>query len=198
MATQKGLFPPAVVTLCLLAPAVAAAQSDTGATRIGGLISTSSAGGSAPTFGISASYRFVPRLSAEADLSYFSDLTLAETPGVAAGAPVSIHAGTLVATFNGVFDVPTGGVRWLRPYVAAGAGVARVRRELQGLSGCRCEPRNDTRPVFSAGGGVDFPVGRGMALGLDFRYQRVNEDEQLFRPNLRNLKRIGSTFSYRL
>ena len=100
----------------LIIPAVAAGQTGTGPVRIGGLISGSTgAGDAALTLGASASYRLVSRLSVEGDVSHFSDLTLAEFPGVAPNSLVSFHARTTAATVNAVFDLPAG-VRWLRPY----------------------------------------------------------------------------------
>jgi hypothetical protein len=53
------------------------------------------------------------------------------------------------------------------------------------------------KPVLSAGGGVDVPVWRALAIGLDVRYQRVSEDPALYRPNLRNLTRVGTFVGYR-
>ena len=198
MITSRRSFPIAVLaSAILIIPAVAAGQMGTGPLRVGGLISGSAgAGNSALTLGASASYRLMPRLSVEGDVSHFSDLTLAEFPGPAPTQRISFHARTTAATVNAVFDLP-GGVRWLRPYIAGGGGAALVRRDARGLSGVRPEPRNDTRPLLSAGGGVDVLLGRGVAVGLDFRYQRIYEDQASFQPNLRNLKRLGSFVSVR-
>ena len=176
----------------LIIPAVAAGQTGTGPVRIGGLISGSTgAGDAALTLGASASYRLMSTLSVEGDVSHFSDLTLAEFEGLAPNSLASFHARATAVTINAVFDLPAG-VRRLRPYVAAGGGAAFVRRDVRGLSGVSPEPQHRTRPMLSAGGGVDFLLGRGVAVGVDVRYQRVYEDERTFRPNLRNLIRVGS------
>lgn len=62
--TQHLVCATAIMGASLIAPAVAAGQSATGATRLGGLVSGSiGAGNSAITVGMSASYRFAPRLA---------------------------------------------------------------------------------------------------------------------------------------
>lgn len=206
---------PTRLSLCLIAVTItvlslaspAAGQSSLGSTRIAGLVSGSIGNGrSAATIGVSASYRFAPRLAVEGDFSYFSDLTLVEfsNPCPTAGACIqstqSWHARVASGTVNVVTELPSG-VSWLRPYIAAGGGAARVRRDVRGAISCQIcgprQPRYDTRPVLSLGGGVDFPMGHGLALGFDVRYQRVYEDATLFRPNLRDLTRVGSLVSYR-
>ena len=62
-----------------------------------------------------------------------------------------------------------------------------------------CESSSRTETVLSAGGGFDFLVWRGLGVGLDVRYQRVFEDEPVFRaePVIKHLTRIGSVVSYR-
>ena len=140
---RRSFHTAALASAILIIPAVAAGQTGTGPVRIGGLISGSAgAGNSALTLGASASFRLTSKLSVEGDLSHFSDLTLAEFPGVAPNSRASFHARATAATVNAVFDLPAG-VRWLRPYVAAGGGAAFVRRETQGLSGAatRATPR---------------------------------------------------------
>jgi opacity protein-like surface antigen len=189
----------AVALAGLTGPSQASAQDEGGPVRVAGLVSGSlGAGHSAPTVGLSGRYQLRPRLSVEGDLSHFSGLTLFVFgfPREDAG-QISVRAQATSATANLVFELP-GGVRWLRPYVAAGGGGARVRRELRGGDACpACRPTAYTKPVVSLGGGVDFLVWHQLAVGMDVRYQRVFEDERIYRPNLRNLKRIGSLVSYR-
>ena len=179
----------------LISPSLAAGQ-DSGLLRVAGLISGSvGAGHSATTIGLSGRYEVLPRLSMEGDLSHFSNLTLFGFPtdtGI-----VSVRARVTTATANLVFELPSG-VRWLRPYASAGGGAARVRRAAYDLEFCgACAPTTSTKPVVSLGGGMDVLVWRQRAVGMDVRYQRVFEDERLYRPNLRNLTRVGSFVSYR-
>jgi Outer membrane protein beta-barrel domain len=204
MSARVQLFGVAAIALAsLIAPAELAGQSDPGAIQVRGLISGSlAAGHAAPTVGVSGSYRLAPRLAVEGDVSHFSDLTLAEFMGAPSSALTSFHARLTSAMANAVIGLPDP-VRWLRPYLSAGGGVARIRREVRGadvavgLAPRLVEPKVDIEPVVSVGGGVDFLLSRKVAVGIDLRYQRVFEDERLFRPNLRNLKRIGSSVSYR-
>jgi opacity protein-like surface antigen len=186
----------AIAVAGFVAPSPAAAQSDPGATRVTARVSgTVGAGHAAPTVGAAVSYRFAPRLAVEGDLAYFPDLTLTEFSEGAG--TTSWHARATSITANVTLEVPSP-LGWLQPYLSAGGGAARVRRDTRGLSFCDpCEPRIYMKPVVSIGGGVDLLVRRGVAVGVDVRYQRVFEDERLFRPNLRNLKRIGSFVSYR-
>ncbi len=191
------------VAVGLLQALPAAAQTTNGATRIGGFVSGAvGSGHSTSTVGLSGMYKFTPRFGVEGDLTHLADLTVAEvaTCGLnnANCGIASFHARVSSFTANFVADVPIGSRR-LRPYVAVGAGAATIRREARSFPGCSepCVSQSQTRPVVSAGGGVDFLVWRGLGLGLDVRYQRVYEDERIYRPAVKHLTRIGSLVSYR-
>ena len=190
----------AAIVLTTIIPSVATGQPAAGAIRIGGLVSGSiGAGTSTPTVGVSVSYRFTRFFGVEGDLTRLSDVTLFDCVTTGSCHPdafTSAHARAAVATVNFVAELPTG-VSWLHPYVAAGGGAARVRREIVGGFRGGSVATTRTEPVFNVGGGVDFLVWRGLALGLDARYQRVYEDQRIYRPNLRNLTRVGSVVSYR-
>lgn len=202
--SQGGHFFCALVVagLLLLHTSLAAAQSAGGPTRIGGFVSGAvGSGHSTSTVGLSGMYKFTPRFGVEGDLTHLSDLTVVEFTSCRPGevcAPASFHARISSVTANFVAEVPIG-VRRLRPYVAAGAGAARIRRDARSFPDCSepCVRQSETRPVISAGGGVDFLVWRGLGLGLDLRYQRVYEDERLYKPAVKHLTRIGSFVSYR-
>ena len=193
------------ITIALLSPALpASAQTTGGATRIGGFVSGAvGSGQSTAAVGLSGSYKFTPRFGVEGDVTHLSNLTVVDFAEVCTSSDFvcfdSFHARVTSATVNFVADVPTG-LRWLRPYVAAGSGAARIRRNVVGVvKGSTLDhdyaPTN--RPVISAGGGVDFLVWRGLALGLDLRYQRLYEDERIYKPAIKHLTRIGSLVSYR-
>ncbi|HYN06309.1 MAG TPA: outer membrane beta-barrel protein [Vicinamibacterales bacterium] len=196
-------FVSAAIALALLSYALpATAQTPNGATRIGGFVSGAvGSGQSTATVGLSASYRFTPRFGVEGDLTHLSDLTIAEfvptcLTGTVCG-PGSFHARVSSVTANFVAELPSGMER-VRPYVAAGGGAARIRRDARGIGNCNpCERQADMRPVISAGGGVDVLVWRGLGFGLDVRYQRVYEDERIYRPTIKHLTRVGSLVSYR-
>jgi opacity protein-like surface antigen len=181
-----------VVSLCV--PAVAAAQAEAGSTRVGGLVGGwLTADHAASTVGFSVSRRLSRGLALEGDLSYFSDLTLFEyTHNASLG---SWHARTTSATANLTYTLPGG--RRLRPYVLAGGGAARVGREVHDPQLCPCSSTHYVKPVVAAGGGIDVLVWRDMAVGLDARYQRVFEDQGIYRPNLRDVKRVATSISYR-
>jgi outer membrane protein with beta-barrel domain len=192
----------AIATALLIPALPASAQTTGGATRIGGFVSGAVGSGQSTTaVGLSGSYKFTPRFGVEGDLTHLSDLTVVEfVPTCLTGAvcgPGSFHARVSSVTANLVANVPIG-VPGVRAYVAAGGGMAHIRRDVRGLGSCNpCERPGENTPIISAGGGVDFLVWRGLGLGLDVRYQRVYEDESNFRPAIKHLTRIGSLVSYR-
>ena len=93
--------------------------------------------------------------------------------------------------------------RRIRPYVVGGAGLAHVRRERRERwydGRTFFSTLSSTGPLITAGGGVEFLLGRRVALAADARYQRMYEKDQFHRvdipPNL-DLVRIGSSLGYR-
>jgi hypothetical protein len=50
--------------------------------------------------------------------------------------------------------------------------------------------------MLSLGGGVELLVSPHFAIGVDARFQRIFEGP-VFRPNLANLTRIGTSVGYR-
>ena len=109
-----------------------------------------------------------------------------------------------------VAEFPTG-VRWLRPYVSGGGGAGQVVRRVDGFFGRAGrvpgeilnfpvresfssfrERRSETDLVLTTGGGVDFEIWRGLAIGADVRYLRLlGEEEDL------DLAQVGTRISYR-
>ena len=154
----------AAIVLTTIIPSVATGQPAAGAIRIGGLVSGSIGTGTAtPTVGVSASYRATRFFAVEGDLTRLSDVTLFDCVTTRTCGPdafTSAHARAAVATVNVVAELPTG-VSWLHPYLAAGGGAARVRREILGGFRGGSMATSRTEPVFNVGGGVDFVVWRG-------------------------------------
>jgi len=204
----------AVLLGCLIVPSLAAAQPFERGPRVGGVVSGSFGdGGPAPTVGISAGYRFTPRLGLEVDASYMPGLDFGDIPAcppggvcVAGGPLVQVIGGTFslrgrAASFsaNVVSELPLR-TRRIRPYVVGGAGVAQVRRELQhNFLPLRSMTRS-TGPMVTMGGGVDFLVWRAVAVGVALRYQHVFEEDRFGRADIdRNMTRtrLGSSLSYR-
>jgi opacity protein-like surface antigen len=203
-----------ILMSCLIVPSLAAGQPAEHGPRLGGVVSGSFGdGGPAPTVGISAGYRFTPRLALEVDTSYMPGLDFGDFPacppgGVcAAGAPlVQIIGGTFslrgraaALSVNVVSELPLR-TRRIRPYAVGGAGVAQVRREQQHNFLALRSTTTSTGPMVTMGGGVDFLVWRGIAIGVDLRYQHVFEEDRFGRADIeRNLSltRVGSSVSYR-
>jgi opacity protein-like surface antigen len=185
------------VAILTLAAAGAAPAQTPGHTRVSGLVSGSLSGGNAaPTVGLAASYQFSRWLGAEGDFSHFADLTLVESLcGPSDQCNSSLHARASTVTGNAIVRLPG----WAKtiPYLAAGGGVAFVRRNVEGRPDFPPFVRHDKRPVVSVGGGLEFLVTPRVGVGLDLRFQRIIEDPRLFRPNLRNTTRVGTTIGYR-
>jgi len=214
-AARLALCLSAVLAGCLIVPPLAAGQPPERGPRVGGVVSGSFGdGGPAPTVGISAGYRFTPRLGVEVDASYMPGLDFGEfdicPPGVfcalpvTAGLPVvggtqSLHGRAALVSVNGVSEIPVR-AHWLRPYVVGGVGVAEVRREQRYDSYPIRFTRTSVGPLLTAGGGVDFLVWRNVGIGVDLRYQHVFEKDQFGRSDMdHNLTatRFGSSVSYR-
>jgi opacity protein-like surface antigen len=166
--------------------------------------------------GVSAGYRFSPRMTAEIDASYVPRLELGEIPvcpiemlcalASTATGPGLFRAGSYVLTGRAksvslvlVSQLPIR-LGAMRPYVAGGGGFANVRRELRDSVVPFSLRRSSTDPMVTLGGGVDVPVGHKLIVGVDVRYERIFADQQFFRPDIDhdlNLTRVGSSIRYR-
>jgi len=195
-----------IVAIGLVFATAAEAQPSRTGFRLGGGVSATTGEGSvAPAVGLAASYRFGPRFGLELDASYLPKIDLGEFPNCPPplvcilGGNYSLDARAVSLTGNVVAALPSG-VSWMQPYVVAGIGVAHVRRQHQDVFfAARRWQITTTKPTVTFGGGVEFPAGRRLGLGLDIRYQPIFEDRPalpVVEPTL-NLTRIGATLSYR-
>ncbi len=188
-------------------------------TQVSGLISgLIGDGGPRPMFGLSAGYRLTRYAGFEFDASYAGRLSLGEVtrnliippggslrPGdtlVCAnpdGCPIiqrwHDRGNLFVVTTNAVVNL-TDKVPRLRPYLVAGAGAGNLSRDIDYISPAdqsSTTARNtDTRPVFDAGGGLEFQRSGGLGIGIDARYfQFFGSDSDL------RFVRLGARLSYR-
>jgi len=207
-AVQLSLPALAVLVNCLCGPSVAAGQTSDRGPRVGALLSGSFGnGGTAPAAGVSAGYRFTSALGLELEGLYQTKLDFGDFPNcpadavcaAALGGTFSLHGRVASFAGNVIAAVPVH-ASWVRPYVVAGGGVARVTRETRESVRTFRFTRSSTDPLITVGGGLDFPVGTRVALGIDLRYQRIFAerffDRSDMRPNL-NLTRLGGSLSYR-
>lgn len=148
-------------------------------------------------------YRFTPRIGFDFEVLTLPDLNFEDTDS-------SGRAVTFLSKL--VTELPTPG-RWLVPYIEGGGGVANlsqstsvpsgllprssdVRRREAALSRAGVERirarRSDTALALTVGGGVDFQLWRGFAIGPTLSYRRLfgNLEDQDF-------TRIGARASYR-
>jgi opacity protein-like surface antigen len=198
----------AALVICVLVPVVSAGQSFDRGPRLGGIVSGSFGdGGPSPSIAISGGYRFNSRLGLEADISYSPKLDFGELPAcpperfcvAIIGGTVSLRGEAVSLAANLVSELPVG-ARWIRPYVVGGAGVAHVRREMRHTFYLTGSTVTATSPLLTAGGGVEFLLGRRLGVGVDLRYQRIFGEDQFGRPDIDhnlNLTRLGSSVSYR-
>ena len=195
-----------IVFTWLFLPSNADAQPSVGAARVGGLVSAAVGdGGPAPSVGISAGYRFTPRLEVELDVSHVSRLDFGEFPVCPPGSmcvrggSFSLQGRATSFTVNLISAWPLGGRA--RAYIAGGAGVARVRRERrEDLFSAFNARTTTTDPVLAFNGGVDFLIWRRLAVGVALRYQRIFEKDQFSRSDIKhhlNLISVGPMVSYR-
>jgi opacity protein-like surface antigen len=199
----------------LIVPSMAAGQAPDRGPRLGGVVSGAfGTGGPAPTVAVTAGYRFTEQFGLEVDASYMGGLDFGEFPVCAPdvlcaarsvpaltviGGAISLNGRAAMLSVNGVAEVPVR-AQWLRPYVVGGVGVAEVRREQRFDSIPVRTTTTSTGPLLTMGGGVDFLLWRKVAVGMDFRYQYVFENDQFFRPDMdRNLTvgRLGTSISYK-
>lgn len=201
----------AVLIVCLSVPKPAFAQASDRDGRIAAFVSSAVGdGGPAPAVGLTAGHRVARNMRLEIDATYIRNLDFGSyyscPPNAVcvalASFPFTLRGDAASLGGNVVAELPWR-TRRIRPYLVGGAGVAHVRREERqrrfDLSTTR-RTFSSTRPLLTAGGGVDFLFGNHMALGADARYQRMFEKDQFHRidipPNL-DLVRIGSSIGYR-
>jgi len=81
-----------------------------------------------------------------------------------------------------VSELPIG-TKWLRPYVVAGGGAAFVRfTERHTLFGFS-QDVSSNGPMVTAGGGLEIPFGRRIALGVDVRHEWILAADRFDRPD---------------
>jgi hypothetical protein len=147
-------------------------------------------------------YRLTPRIGFDFEVLTLPDLSFEDNDS-------SGHAVAFLSKF--VTELPTAG-RWLVPYIEGGGGVANLSQPISFPSGLlqrspdgRREAansragveriqarRSDTALALTVGGGVDFQLWRGFAIGPTLSYRRLfgNLEDQDF-------TRIGARASYR-
>jgi opacity protein-like surface antigen len=212
------------------------AQSSTAARVSGSFGGSFGTGGATVATGGSAGFQFTRYAGLEFDVSVVPNLDL-NRPPVPMPATMSVltrvgYTGSALPTpfpgftfteraralsflANYVTEFPVG-VRWLKPYVLGGGGVASVSRRVDitvptfevpplvfspdgspivllptiGLES-RTLRTTDTDLALAAGGGLEFLVSRHLGVGADFRYSH------LFGPADFNLTRVGTRLSLR-
>lgn len=164
-------------------------------------------GGPAPAVTVSGRYRVGPSLAVEADVSHVRNLEFGEYPScppdkiclAVVSVPFSLTGRATSVTTSVVWDLPVR-VGALRPYLTAGGGMVHLRRSRQFRLFFDPSQSTAVDPLVSFGAGVDVPVGRRLAFGVDVRFQRVFGDPPFERadlPHYLNLTRLGSSLSYR-
>jgi opacity protein-like surface antigen len=196
-------------------PSITAAQAPF-PRGLGGFVSGSLGdGGPAPAVGVTATIRVTQTLRFEVNGSYRPDLDFGQIPlcppdaacilasetslGLFRAGAYNVHARARSATVSLVTDLP---IRFgaVQPYVAAGGGLANVRRELRDTELPNALTRTSTDPMLTVGGGVDVPLTDRIVLGLDARFERVFSEQQFDRPDMPkdlNLTRVGVVVRYR-
>ena len=192
----------------LLTACAAAAQPSDPPRRLSTIVS-SSLGDGGPAGGVSVTgrYRILPGLAIEADVSHVPGLDFGEFPSCApdriclafVSVPFTLKGRASSLSANVVADLPLR-TTWMRPYVALGGGVARLRREANYSLFFTDTKTTAYDPLLSVGAGVDFPIGRRVAIGVDLRHHHVFGEPVAERrdiPHKLNLTRLGSSVSYR-
>lgn len=148
-------------------------------------------------------YRFTPRIGFDLQALALPDLTLddsgAEGRGVA-----------FLTNFVTEFPSPA---RWLTPYVEGGGGVANISQSFSSRALRENDPRvfprrrgniapiadnsidrrrSETDLALTVGGGIDFAIWRGLAVGPNITYLKLFGSAQD-----RDLTRIGGRATYR-
>ena len=199
-----------VVAFLIAPPPPASAQVTRDARVAASLGGTFGDGGPALAVSASAAYPAVGRARLEVEGSFVRRLDFGNyysCPPDAVCAAVVSFPFTLTgdaASLGGniVAELPWSTQR-IRPYVVGGAGIAHVRRERRERwydGRTFFSTLSSTGPLITAGGGIEFLLGRRVTLAADARYQRMYEKDHFhridIRPNL-DLVRIGSSVGYR-
>jgi opacity protein-like surface antigen len=193
--------------VCLLALGVfgfampVAAQNDNGVRVSGFVAGVFGEGETNIGTGGSAGYRFTPRFGLDFEVLALPDFDTDDSRGSGRG----------VAFLTQVVSEFPGSATWLVPYVQGGGGVANIRQTFnvvfvsprQGfgrrgplfdLDDIRTERRGigETSLVLTVGGGVDFGLSDGLAVGPTISYLKLFG-------SLRDhdLTRIGGRVTYR-
>lgn len=104
--------------------------------------------------------------------------------------PTTVEGHTVIGTLGLRYELPVQGGR-LRPYLAAGLGLARTEQEFEVriLGGNFDDTVSDTGYAASAGVGASLRVVKQVSLDVDARYFRLSRE--------RNLMRMGGGLSIR-
>lgn len=139
-------------------------------------------------FGAALGFNFSEMLGAELEVAYgraaFDAITLLDADGVPLGDPVDLDAedghGTL---FTVMGNLRAGfGMGAFRPYVAVGAGAAKLGIFAVGENDGGFFPNDgaddkDWTWAFQAMAGVDFAVSDNLTIGARYRFQRIGPTE---------------------
>jgi opacity protein-like surface antigen len=104
--------------------------------------------------------------------------------------PATLEGNTIIGTLGLRYELPVQGGR-LRPYLAAGLGLARTEQEfdVRILGGNFDDSVSDTGYAASAGVGASLRLVKQVSLDVDARYFRLSRE--------RNLMRMGGGLSIR-
>jgi Outer membrane protein beta-barrel domain len=212
MGSSPGFIRLAALLVAVLVPASVSGQVS-GRTALGGFVGGSLGdGGATGAVGVSGVVPVSAALSVEVDASYLPRLDFGEIPvcppdvfciltGVSTvrGGSYSVHGRSRSVAVSLVSRLPVS-LGTMQPYVAAGGGVANVRRELRDTQLPLSFSRTSTDPLITIGGGVDVPMTRRIMFGVDARYERAFGDDQFGRDDVAadlSLTRITLVVRYR-
>jgi hypothetical protein len=197
-----------VVSAVVCLSTAASAQPFQSGARIGAELSGSFGdGGAAPAVALAGGYRFTPRIGVEVDAWYATKLDFGDVPAcppdrfcaAVVGGTLTVHGRALSVSGNFISELPVRAT-WIRPYLVGGAGIARVRFEQQDTFFGFRQTFNSSGPMLTAGGGVDFPLGRRLILGIDVRQQWLFPEDRFGRSDIDSnvqLTRVGTSLHVR-
>jgi hypothetical protein len=197
-----------VVTTIVWLAAPAQAQTFRSGPRVGaGVGGSFGDGGAAPAVALAGGYRFTPRIGLEVDASYSTKLDFGDVPAcppglfcaAVVGGTLSMHGRALSVSGNFVSELPVHAT-WARIYLVGGGGFARVRFDQRHTFFGFSQTYISSGPMLTAGGGVDFPLGQRLVLGVDLRQQWLFPENEFGRSDLDSqvrLTRVGTALSVR-